>query len=165
MLVYDDDHYYMASLVAEILARAGRETLVVTPASDIAEFTRFTLEHERIARRLHEAGVEMITHHRIHALASGEATLRHVLTGRERRVDIGNLVPVTARLPLDTLYHGLMEHPARLEASGIRSVTRIGDCLAPGAIVHATYAGHRYARELDTAPEERLLRHELPALG
>ena len=164
VLVYDDDHYYMGSLMAEILARAGRETLMVTPASDIAEFTRFTLEHERIARRLHESGVEMLTHHEVRTLGAGEAVLRHVLTGRERTVRAASVVPVTARLPLDALYHQLMEGPDALRESGILSVTRIGDCLAPGAIVHATFAGHRYARELDTRPEERLLRHELPAL-
>ena len=164
VLVYDDDHYYMASLMAEILARAGRETLMVTPASDIAEFTRFTLEHERIARRLDEAGVAMLTHHRVESLGDGEAVLRHVLTGRERRVPAVSVVPVSARLPVDALYHRLAEYPHALTESGILSVTRIGDCLAPGAIVHATFAGHRYARELDTRPEDRLLRHELPAL-
>ena len=150
--------------MAEILARAGRETLMVTPASDIAEFTRFTLEHERIARRLDEAEVKMLTHHRIESLGNGEAVLRHVLTGRERRAPAASLVPVTARLPIDALYHRLTEDPAALQEHGILSVTRIGDCLAPGAIVHATFAGHRYARELDTRPEDRLLRHELPGL-
>ena len=71
---------------------------------------------------------------------------------------------MTARLPLDALYHQLVENPGALQESGIPSVTRIGDCLTPGAIVHATFAGHRYARELDTQPEDRLLRHELPEL-
>jgi dimethylamine/trimethylamine dehydrogenase len=36
-----------------------------------------------------------------------------------------------------------------LKDAGIKSVTRIGDCLAPGLIAYAVYAGHRYARELD----------------
>jgi dimethylamine/trimethylamine dehydrogenase len=61
-------------------------------------------------------------------------------------------VPVTARLPQDALYHDLLADPAALAAAGIKSVTRIGDCLAPGLIAQAVYAGHRYARELD-APE------------
>ena len=34
--------------------------------------------------------------------------------------------------------------------AGIRSVQLIGDAAAPGPIAWATYAGHRYARELDT---------------
>ena len=29
------------------------------------------------------------------------------------------------------------------------TLTRIGDCEAPAIIAAATYAGHRYARELD----------------
>ena len=33
--------------------------------------------------------------------------------------------------------------------AGIRSVKVIGDACAPGPIAWATYAGHRYARELD----------------
>ena len=32
--------------------------------------------------------------------------------------------------------------------AGVLSVDVIGDAEAPGAIVHAVYAGHRYAREL-----------------
>jgi dimethylamine/trimethylamine dehydrogenase len=38
-------------------------------------------------------------------------------------------------------------------AAGIKSMTRIGDCLAPGFIAHAVYHGHRYARELDAPPQ------------
>jgi dimethylamine/trimethylamine dehydrogenase len=44
-------------------------------------------------------------------------------------------------------------------------VTRIGDCLAPGTIAHAVYAGHRFARELDdSAAAEAPLRRETPRL-
>ena len=60
------------------------------------------------------------------------------------------LVPVTARLPEEALYHALMANPDALKDAGIKSVTRIGDCLAPGLIAYAVYSGHRYARELDT---------------
>ena len=44
--------------------------------------------------------------------------------------------------------------PVTKAPAGIVSVARIGDCEAPGAIVHATYAGHRYARELDVEPHD-----------
>jgi len=33
--------------------------------------------------------------------------------------------------------------------AGIKSLTRIGDCLAPGIIASAVYSGHKYAREFD----------------
>jgi len=36
--------------------------------------------------------------------------------------------------------------------AGLRTVTAIGDCLAPGLIVDAVYAGHRFAREFQAPP-------------
>ena len=39
-----------------------------------------------------------------------------------------------------------------------KSLTRIGDCEAPAIIAAAVFAGHRYARELDTEidPDNRM---------
>ena len=34
-------------------------------------------------------------------------------------------------------------------AAGIKSLARIGDCLAPGTIVSAVFSGHKFAREFD----------------
>ena len=34
--------------------------------------------------------------------------------------------------------------------------------LAPGAIAHAVYSGHRYARELDSPPGTELYRRDAP---
>jgi dimethylamine/trimethylamine dehydrogenase len=53
----------------------------------------------------------------------------------------------------------------RLRAAGIRTVTRIGDCLAPSTIAAAVYSGHRYARETDMpASDEVPFKRELIAL-
>jgi len=41
-------------------------------------------------------------------------------------------------------------------------VTRIGDALAPGAIVHAVYSGHRYAEELDADAASLRYRRDAP---
>jgi dimethylamine/trimethylamine dehydrogenase len=62
------------------------------------------------------------------------------------------LVLVTSRLPNEQLYLDLSSAPDKLREAGIKSVARIGDCLAPGFIAHAVYHGHRYARELDAPP-------------
>jgi dimethylamine/trimethylamine dehydrogenase len=56
------------------------------------------------------------------------------------------------RLPDELLALALNTEPARLAEAGIKSVTAVGDCLAPATIAAAVYAGHRYARELDTPP-------------
>ena len=64
------------------------------------------------------------------------------------------LVLVTAPIADDALYHDLMADEAALASAGIRRVTRIGDCLAPGTIAAAVYSGHRYARELGETPPD-----------
>jgi dimethylamine/trimethylamine dehydrogenase len=86
--------------------------------------------------------------------------LAHVHTERAAAVPAATIVMVTARLPEDRLYQALAAAPDRMEAVRIRSLTRIGDCLAPGAIFHAVYAGHRYARELDAEPGDIAFKRE-----
>ena len=45
VLIYDDDHYYMGGLLAEVLMKAGHRVLFATPGLD-----RFVLErHDRRA--------------------------------------------------------------------------------------------------------------------
>ena len=160
VLVLDDDHYYMGSLVAETLARAGAAVTLVTPAPEVAAFTESTLELRRIAQRLDALKVRMVTHHMLARAGAGEAQLLHVHTNRSMGLAASAIVMVTARLPEDRLYRALEAMPDRLADAGIKSVTRIGDCLAPGAIFHAVYAGHRYAREFDAPPVEIAFQRE-----
>jgi dimethylamine/trimethylamine dehydrogenase len=56
---------------------------------------------------------------------------------------------VTARRPEDALFHDLKSR--NLQNAGITSLRLIGDAAAPGPIAWATYAGRRYAEELDQA--------------
>ena len=65
-------------------------------------------------------------------------------------------------MPRDELYQALMDRRQELLPAGILSVDRIGDALAPGAIAHAVYSGHRYARELDGPPGTELYRRDAP---
>src|SRR5262249_61936719 len=59
------------------------------------------------------------------------------------------VVRARGRLPEEAVYRAWTAEPETLAGAGIRSVTAIGDGLAPATIAHAVYAGHRYARELD----------------
>ena len=70
-------------------------------------------------------------------------------SGAASSLDCDAVVLVTARLPDDALYQVLRQREAEWADAGVRSVSCIGDALAPGLIAHAVYAGHRYARELD----------------
>ncbi len=62
---------------------------------------------------------------------------------------------VTARTPLDGLYKeisgqlGLLDSGS-MDPGSVPTLKKIGDCDAPAIIASAVYAGHRYARELET---------------
>ena len=69
---------------------------------------------------------------------------------------------VGLRLPRDELHDALAARADEIAAAGIRSVDRIGDALAPGAIVHAVHSGHKLARELGAAAAARPYRRDTP---
>jgi dimethylamine/trimethylamine dehydrogenase len=152
--------------MAEKLRSDGHQVLMVTPAADVSHWTHNTLEQERIQTRLLEIGVEIVAMHSLAAIHDDAVELACVYTGRRQTRACGSVVLVTARLPEDALYHELTEDADALGRAGVVSVTRIGDCLAPGTIAAAVYGGHRYARELDEAvPDGVPFRRELPRLA
>lgn len=111
--------------------------------------------------------VKIVPLHNISHIGQDHVTLSCGYTDRTHQIACGTFVPVAMRRPVDQLYHDLMATPGMADA-GPTSITRIGDCLAPGIIAAAVYAGHRYARELgahgndtDTVP----FRRELPQLA
>jgi dimethylamine/trimethylamine dehydrogenase len=154
VVIYDDDHYYMGGVLAELLARAGRHVTLVTPAVCASSWTTNTMEQHRIQRRLLELGVELVTSHAVIATVAGGVRAACVFTGRERALAAGAAVFVTARLPADAVYQGLLERRADWADAGLKSVKAVGDCLAPGTIAAAVWEGRRYAEELDE-PDDR----------
>ena len=165
VVVWDDDHYYMGGVMAEALAAKGYQVTYATPASEASTWTRNTMEQHFIQKRLLEAGVEIIVSHTLTAIAPDHAVLDCVFTGRQKILEVDAVLPVTARLPEETLLHEL--RAADLAAAGIESVTAIGDALAPATIAHAIYAGRRYAEELDATllpPDTLPFRREITEL-
>ena len=148
-LVFDDDHYYMGSTIAERLCRQGLSVTLVTPAALVGAWSIHTAEQSRTQARLIDLGVDIVTNHVLINFDGHEANLACVFSGRTIGKSVQSLVLVTARLPNDALYHELANDSGALETDPIRTITRIGDCLAPGTIAAAVYSGHRYARELD----------------
>ncbi|MEX0808037.1 MAG: FAD-dependent oxidoreductase [Dongiaceae bacterium] len=153
VIVFDDDHYYMGGVLAEKIRAAGREVTLVTPADVASSWTRNTLEMEHIQKRLMKIGVELVCKHNLVGFAGGQAVLQCIYTGKRTERACASLVSVTMRLPDELLALALNADQAALGRAGIKSVTAIGDCLAPATIAAAVYAGHRYARELD-APRD-----------
>ncbi len=162
VIVYDYDNYYMGSVLAEHLARLGHAVSYVTPAGHASAWAIMSNEQPQIHRALAAAGIALHTLTRVTAFAGGEATLARQFTDEARRLPCRSLVIVGARFANDGLHAALSASPDALAAAGIRSVTRIGDALAPGAIVHAVYSGHRYARELDADPATLAYRRDAP---
>jgi dimethylamine/trimethylamine dehydrogenase len=157
VVVFDDDHYYMGGVVAEKLRAGGAAVTLVTPLDEVSTWTHNTLEYSFVQTRLREAGIDLVTGHNLAALDGEQAALDCVYTGKRTSIACATLVVVTARLPEDALYHDLVADADALAGAGIKSLTRIGDCEAPGSIAAAVYAGHRYARELD-APDAGVVR-------
>ncbi len=152
VVVYDDDHYYMGSVLAELLVQAGCRVTFLTPAARAAEWSFNTLEQGLIQARLIESGIDVRTNRGLAAIAAGGVTAACSYTGRESEIACDAVVLVTARLPEDGLYLDLTARAAEWADHGLRSVKLVGDANAPAAIAWATYAGHRYAEELD-APD------------
>lgn len=151
-VIYDDDHYYMGSVLAELLVNMGNMVTFVTPASKVAEWSFNTLEQGQIQSRLMERNVELVLSHGIADVGAGSLGLKCAYTGRERRFKADAVVMVTARLPEQALLLDLKARQNEWADHGLLSVKAIGDAEAPAAIAWATYAGHRYAEEFDAKP-------------
>jgi len=162
VLLFDDDHHYMASVLALAVAATGRETMLVTTAGRACAWGGNTEEDYRTNAALIEAGVRIVPNRAVDAFDGRAARTRCIFTGRAEDLAAGALVTVTSREPDHSLYDAVNADPAALAAAGIEQVVRIGDALAPGLIAHAIHSGHEFARELDRSPTPML--HEAPGV-
>ena len=149
IVLYDDDHYYMGGVLAELLAARGADVTLITPSAYVSDWTNNTLEQAVIHARLVEMGVEIVLNRGVTEIAADHVQSNCVYTGRTTRYDADAVVMVASRQGRDGLYHDLLSREAEWADAGIKSVRLFGDAEAPGPIAWATYAGHRYARELD----------------
>jgi dimethylamine/trimethylamine dehydrogenase len=152
VVVFDDDHYYMGGVLAELLASEGYEVRLVTPAAQVSSWMNNTLEIMRVQERVLTAGVDVRTAQTLTAMSGGEVVLGCAYTGRETTEAVDAVVMVTARLPRDELLAALDARFTEWEDAGLRSARAIGDALAPATIAAAVYEGHKYAENLDTPP-------------
>jgi dimethylamine/trimethylamine dehydrogenase len=153
VLIYDDDHYYMAGALAERLRKQGLEVQLVTPSVKVSEFTEMTMEQHRIQSGLIKMGVQIQTNTAlagVKANASGLVVeLAHTYSDARTHLECASLLMVTMRDPNDSLFTELNAQQDRWQAKGVKSIQLLGDAYAPGSVAAAVYAGHRAARELD----------------
>ncbi len=149
VVIYDDDHYYMGGVLAELLIKNGATVTLITPSAYVSDWTNNTLEQAAIHTKLAEIGVEIVLNRGVSEIATDHVVSNCVYTGRTQNHAADAVVMVASRSGNDTIFHALKEREADWTDAGIKSVKLFGDAEAPGPIAWATYAGHRYARELD----------------
>jgi dimethylamine/trimethylamine dehydrogenase len=148
VVLYDDDHYYLGGVLAELLTAEGFAVMLVTPAAEASMWTRNTMEQPRIQRRLLESGVRIVAHRVAAGITADALRSACVFTGAIIEHPADAIVLVTSRLPRNELAVALEARATQWSVAGIRSVQAIGDALAPGTIAAAVYGGRRFAEEL-----------------
>jgi dimethylamine/trimethylamine dehydrogenase len=152
VVVFDDDHYYMGGVLAELCAQKGCDVTLVTPSAFVSDWTANTLEQSQIHRRLAGLGVTIRLNTGIAAVQAGGVETSCTYTDTRGLLECDAVVLVTSRTSDDGVFLDLMARQGDWADAGIRSVKVIGDAAAPAPIAWATHAGHRYARDLD-APD------------
>ena len=150
VVVFDDDHYYMGGVLAELCAQKGCDVTLVTPSAFVSDWTANTLEQSQIHRRLAGLGVKIMLNTGIAAVQAGGVETNCTYTDTRSLIACDAVVLVTSRTSDDGVFLDLMAWQGDWADVGIRSVKVIGDAAAPAPIAWATHAGHRYARDLDT---------------
>ena len=150
VILFDDDHYYMGGVLAELLVEQGSSVTLVTPSAYVSAWTNNTLEQASIHARLVELGVTIVLNRAVNRIEAGQAIGECVFSGREEPAAADAVLMVASRVGDDALWRELSARENEWEANGIKSIKLIGDAESPAPIAWATYAGHRYARELDT---------------
>ena len=150
VVIYDDDHYYMGGVLAELLVSQGAKVTLITPSAFVSDWTNNTLEQATIHARLDEMGVDIVLNRGVSEINADHVVSNCVYTGKTCAYEADAVVMVASRVGNDGLYHELMARQDDWADAGIRSVKLFGDAEAAGPIAWATYAGHRYARELDS---------------
>jgi dimethylamine/trimethylamine dehydrogenase len=146
VVIYDDDHYYMGGVLAELLAINGCNISLVTPAPLVSYWSQFTLEQERIQHRLMKLGVKLYPQNVMSEIENDCVHLLNTISGDEVELPCNGVVLVSDRIPNDSLYQSLK--PA-LDEGKIKSLRIIGDAEAPNIIAQAVFAGHLAAQEFD----------------
>ncbi len=160
VVIFDDDHYYMGGVLAELLRNEDYAVTLATPASLASIYTRASLEQKTIQKRLLGLDVVIAANTSLGAIAADHVTLACVFTGKTAALAAAAVVLVTARNPVDALYQ-------QLTAAGI-ACSRAGDCLAPGTIAAAVHSGLKFAEGFGAPEPDHLdlpFRREVTALS
>ena len=149
VVLFDDDHYYMGGVLAELIVGQGANVTLVTPSAYVSEWTNNTLEQATIHQRLCHLNVAIELNQAVTKVIKNGVELACTYTDSRRELQADAVVLVTSQVSNNSVWLELKEKSDQWAEHGIKSIKPIGDADAPAPIAWATYAGHRYAREMD----------------
>src|SRR5262249_50228242 len=147
VVIYDDDQYYMAGVIAEKLLQAGRRVSFVTPGLEVSSWSQLTDEQFRVHTQLLGAGAAVHLTRRLVGSDGATARLRVSVFGPRGGPGGIGVVGGGPRPPADELAGALQDMRQQGGLPQVETLRVIGDAHVPGAIYAAVYAGHRAARE------------------
>ncbi len=162
VVIYDDDHYYMGSVIALELRMRGHDVTLVTPAGRACAWGTHTSEQMQSNAALINAGVRILTNQQVAGVEKGSARLRCVFSGQTDVIACECVIPLTRRLPVTDLYSDLSDR----RTPEMKTLLRIGDADAASTIAAAVYSGYRAAMDLgrNIDPAQTHGRREHPTL-
>jgi len=130
-LLYDHDHTAATYAVADLLAQRFPRLVLMTPRPHIAQGVNYC-SAIGVLRRLHGAGVEIVTAGRPLGFRGGGVEWRNVYSGARRTVEgVDLLVYATPRRAADDL---------AAELEGLETIL-VGDCKSPRHLMAAIHEG------------------------
>ncbi|WP_433990205.1 Trimethylamine dehydrogenase (plasmid) [Pseudoseohaeicola sp. NH-UV-7] len=162
VVIYDDDHYYMGSVLALELRGRGHDVTLVTPAGRACAWGAHTSEQMQSNAALINAGVKIVTNQQVAGVGNGQVRLCCVFSGQTDMIACDGVIPLTRRLPVTDLYSDLADR----QTPKMKSLLRIGDADAASTIAAAVYSGYRAAMDLgrNIDPAQTHGRREHPTL-
>ncbi len=160
--IYDDEHYFMGGALAERFVMAGHKVHLVTPHTMVSAWTEMTNEQIFIQQKLSALGVTFSFSRTLCAVGPEKVVWQCTYSEQRFETAPGALVLVTGRSPNRSLHDALQSRQPEWADAGVKSVTRIGDCLVPSTIADAVHRGHRYARELEVPASNIMVKRERP---
>ena len=136
-IIYDDDHNYMASVIAEKLLNNDHDVTYVTPLPTVSTWTQYTLEQAAIIERLKSLGIKFALNYKINQ----NFEFVNTINNKKLKLNSKNIIVVGGRIPNDQLYDD-----CKLIES-LQNVFLTGDCLVPGTIQAAVLSGHQIAEK------------------
>lgn len=146
-VIYDDDHYYMGGVLAELLATKGCQVTLVTPAPFVSYWSQFTLEQDRIQHKLIKLGVKLYSRTVLSEIRKDCVMLTDTVSGDQIELARDGVLLVSDRISNDAMYYEL--HASTARGGAIETLRLIGDAEAPNIIAQAVFSGHLAAREFD----------------